>query len=109
MGEYKPLFFAIGTVLVLGFLLPLILQDFIDVETYEHDGFLTKPIENIQNGITLFGFNIDIFGFLGDDFKGFIVNQLIVFAIIPAILSVPLIIMIFLGIVYTVLKLLPTT
>lgn len=108
-GDWQPMFFGLGIVLVLGFLLPLILQDYLNIEDYEPTGFLSPLIEIVQEGVGIFGFNIDIFGLFGEGFKEFILNQLLVFAVLPEAISIPLLLIIISGIVYTIIKMLPTT
>lgn len=108
-GDYKPAMISLGIILILGGLLPLILQDFVDVGTYDYTGFMEPIINLVENGIELFGFEINVFGIFGEAIQTFLVNQLIVFALIPSIIAIPLIIIIIFGFIYTLIKLLPWT
>lgn len=108
-GDWKPAMISLGIILILGGVLPIILQDFIDVGSYNYDDFLAPLINLVENGFSLFGFTIDVFGIFGSTIQNFLVNQLIVFALIPSVIAIPLIIIIIFGFIYTIIKLLPTT
>lgn len=106
--DYRPLFFALGIIIIIGVLMPLVVLPYVDYEFLPEDSAMVPLIDLVQNGISIFGFELNIFGFLGnvqDDF----VNYLSMFAFIPDIILIPMIILIITAIVYTIIKMFPTT
>jgi hypothetical protein len=109
MTDYKPLYFTLTLLLIIGVVMPLIISDFVDVSEVETDSILDPLITLVNEGVGIFGFNLDIFGFLGDTLQDSLVDYLTIFALIPEIILIPLIIIMIIGIVYTIVKMLPTT
>lgn len=107
--DYVPLYITLALLLTIGVLMPLAISDFVDIEAPPESSILNPLITLFDEGVSLFGFNINIFGFLGETLQTAIVNYLTIFAYIPNILLIPIIIFMITGIVYTFIKLLPLT
>lgn len=109
MTDYRPLYFTLALLLIIGVVLPMIVSDFVNVSEVETDSILDPLITIIDEGVGIFGFNLNIFGFLGDTLQGSLVDYLTIFALIPENILIPLLLIMITGIVYTIVKLLPTT
>lgn len=107
--DYVPLYITLGMLFCIGVLMPLTISDFVDTETIETESILNPLIDVVEEGVGIFTFNLDIFGFLGETLRGALVDYLTIFSFIPEIILIPLIIIMITGIVYTIIKLLPTT
>lgn len=108
MSDYKPLYFAVGIFLIVGLIIPQLAYavNFNDNQEYES---VSSINEFFAEGISIFGFQINIFGFLPDAVISFLTGLLIAFNLLPSWIVFILIIYILLGIIVTVIKLLPTT
>lgn len=119
-GDWFPLYLSLIILFLLGGLIPLIIQGFVSEGIYDESSFIAPLINVVDNGftiadITLFGWNIwdginfNPFDWFGADFNSFIINQISAFTFIPNYISIPLLIICILGLIYTLIKLLPTT
>jgi len=118
MADYSQALTA-GLVLLFlfGGILPLILSPFaVDVNSYE--GYLSPIVNFVQSGIQisvpsfffsadLFSFNFNPFSWLGGNFQTFLVTQLNGFALIPAVIGIPIIFITSGLLLYGLIKLLP--
>lgn len=122
MSEWKPLFISLGILLIIGIFMPLIVLPFATLEDAEPTGFLGEVNNFVQNGVdvtlfnvTFFGAefdtitNFDVFDFLGETARNYFSDLIVTFNIVPAIITIPLLVIVIVGIVYTTLKTLPTT
>lgn len=110
MGDYTPLYWSIGIILTIGVLLPVVVMGFGVVEEIELTNPLISPlVDFVQNGVNFLGYNIDFFEIFGDNFRNFIIDYLTAFGLIPLGIFIPLMIIVFTGFVYSIVKLLPTT
>lgn len=107
--DYIPLYITLGLLFVIGVLMPVVIGDFVDVEEPPESSLMNPIITIFGEGIGFYGFNLNIFGFLGDTLQTSLTNYVTMFAFIPNMLLIPLIIVMITGIVYTIIKLLPTT
>lgn len=108
--DYKPLYISLGLIIIIGVILPLILLNFTETKQIPDENSILSPVINIiENGVTIFSFNIDLFSFFGETIKTNLITYLSAFAFIPNIILIPLLIIIITGILYTFIKLLPTT
>lgn len=107
--DYVPLYITLGMLFIIGVFMPLVVSDFVDVESPPESSFLNPLITLFDEGVSIFTFNLDIFGFLGETIQTALVNYVSIFAFIPNILLIPLMIIMIIGVVYTIIKMLPTT
>lgn len=106
--SYKPLFYVIFIILLIGIFVPLFVNNF-DVEEPEENGFINPIIEFVRDGITIFSFKIDFFFFLGESLKQKFISYIGAFKYIPEIILVPMVIIMITALMYSIIKLLPTT
>jgi hypothetical protein len=116
MGEYQPLYLSLFIILIIGVVLPVFMGAIIqEPQPDDINSLVTGIIELVDNGVTfdlgtIIGtFNVNPFNILGTTLKGSLINYLTAFGYIPLWLLIPLLIIITIGIFYTVIKLLPTT
>ncbi len=116
MGEWKPLFIGMFIIIIIGVFLPVIVGGFVDLTDVEDTGIFTPLIDLINNGVTVSFFGstfvtttFDFFGFTGDTVRQGMIDYLVSFSLIPLIITIPLFMFAITGIVYTILKTLPTT
>jgi len=107
--DYVPLYISLAIIFMIGVGVPLLVSDFIDTTTINQSSLMTPLVNFVQDGVSIFGFNLDLFGFLGDTLQNALVGYLTIFTYINDIILIPLIIIMITGIVYTVIKVLPTT
>lgn len=107
--DYKPLYLSLGLILIIGVFLPIFISDFTDTENIPENSILNPLITLVGDGVSIFGFNLNIFGFFGDTIQESLVSYISIFAFIPNLLLIPLLIIIITGIVYTIIKMFPTT
>lgn len=109
-GEYYPALISLSIILVLGFVFPLIISPFVDVESIVPSGILENLITFVSDGITftlpIIGeFTLNFFDLFGETFKGYLVDNLTYMSLIPSIILIPLTIFIFFGFGYTIFRL----
>lgn len=112
MGEGNILIISIAILFVIGGIVPLVVGTFYELEEVTPDGVYGGMVDFINDGFTIFTFDIDILGFLGDDTKTFITDQIkgyYLFAQDLPLIANAIIILIFLSIFYALIKALPTT
>lgn len=120
MGEWTPLYISLGIVFVVGFFIPMLVTGFVPEGQTNPNSFISGYVDFVENGFTagevaLFGWtvfegiNFNPFSWLGDTFHNFYLSQLQAFSFIPNVIAVPLLFISFIGVVYTVIKMLPTT
>lgn len=107
--DYIPLYITLGLLFSVGVLMPLVIGDFVDVDNPPENSIMNPIVDLIENGISFFTFELNIFSILGDDLQESLVNYVKTFAFIPNLILIPLIIIMIIGVGYTVIKLLPTT
>lgn len=116
MSDWFPMYLSFGIIFSLGIVLPLVLFPFTS-NTINQNSILSPLIDFIDNGVDIevplivttkhVKFNpYDIFG---QTIKNSIVSYLSVFSFIPIIIVLPLVVIVFFGYIYTIVKLLPTT
>lgn len=93
----------------IGVLMPFVISDFVDVTNPPESSIMNPLITLFDEGVSIFTFNLNLFGFLGETLQTAIVNYLSIFAFIPNILLIPMAIIMIIGVVYTIIKMLPTT
>lgn len=117
MGDFAPLGYSLGILLFVGLCIPFALGFFMDVEDVPQSTFSTG-LNNIINGnfsisvipFTDFDdFNVNPFSWLGDEVRTTITNSVTYLGLLPDFLLVFILIMCTTGILYGVIKLLPTT
>ena len=107
--DYVPLYITLGLIFIIGVGIPLMVSDFVDTSETVPDSAISPLVDLVENGISIFTFNINIFGFLGDTLQNALVDYLTIFSYIPDLILIPLIIIMIVGIAYTFIKILPTT
>lgn len=114
-GDYRPLFFSLGFILFVGLLLPLIISSLVETPPIsEVTGVMSPFVDFVDEGfcitaLLLGEICINPFDLLGDTLKDYLVDSLITLSIIPNEILIPILILTTLGIIYTIIKLLPTT
>lgn len=111
MSNYKPLIWSVLITIIIGILVPLIVNPFInsgvEVQTYDILG-LQEPIQNlVLNGVCLdlvVSHCYDVYGMFGDEFKNYIYNYVTAYFYIPNYLSIPILIIVTLLLLYGVIK-----
>lgn len=112
MSETRTLAILLGVLFLVGGVIPLIVGTFYDVEEVTPTGIYGNLIDVIDNGISIFSFDLDIFFFLGSDTKAYITEQIsgyYLFADSVPLLANGLIVIFFIVFVYLIIKALPTT
>lgn len=114
MGEWTPLYISLFILLIIGGIIPGIASSFLEEGQYNHDSFVAPLIDKVNYGfdVELFWFyqtNINPFALFGTGVQQFIVNQLSGFSYVPPYISFPLLLLVVVGIIYTIIKMLPTT
>ncbi len=121
MSEWKPLYFSLAIIFIVGGLIPFIISGFVDLEDIEIEGVIGTLVDIVQNGLDLeifdlsiMGFNVgtvsfDLFGFTGETIRAFVINQLVAFSVIPIYIKIPLLALVIVGFIYSIVKLLPLT
>lgn len=123
MSEGTPLILSVILLFLVGSLLPIMVGDFVDFsETPEGTmgNIVTPMVDFVDDGISVFSLvNINAFGWLGDPLpdnpegrnqvQKSMINYLNTWAYVPSAIAIPLLIIMFLSILYSIIKLLPTT
>lgn len=105
MGDYKPLYLSLAILFIIGVLIPSIISPFADLEELKED----FEGNIITNGISIFGFNINPFNIIPRNLRDSLEEYSLYFGLIPNVIKIPALILFWLGIIYTFIKLLPTT
>lgn len=105
--EFKALYFSLGLFLLAGIILNGVYLSF---PSSTHDTFLSDFVENgLQLGIigeaitSILPNALNPFGWFGDTIHNFFISQARAFSILPNALLIPLFILIFAGILYTII------
>lgn len=111
---WKPVLVAIGILLLVGLVLPIMLSEFVEDE--QPTGITADVVSLIESGqnVTIpvplapdVQFNFNFFSIFGDSIQNFMVSQVIAISFIPAIILVPLIIMFIFSVVWIIKVVLP--
>lgn len=112
MANWKPGAYAVGIILIIGFIFPLLVSGFIEVDSIQPTGIMNDTIDILDNG---YNFTIhlpivpDVEGTLPSPVPEVlqepIIDRLYFMSLIPSIVLIPLLILCLLGIVWTVVKL----
>ncbi len=122
-GDWQPMFIGLFILILIAVVFTLFVNEFSEqIGTIQPDGVLTGVIDFVDDGIninflniTVFGFNAEvgnnfnIFDFLPDFIKNYIINILTLISLIPEYILIPFLILLVLGFTYTIIKLLPFT
>ena len=126
--ESKPLFITLIFLFSLGIILPIVASSFSDnVTTYNHDTFIGSFVNLIDNGFTFgsggiinsvfslftnllqfvfpnnnFPTSFNPFNLFGTQVNDFIVQQLSIFTYIPNLIAIPIFILMFVAIVFSI-------
>jgi hypothetical protein len=104
-GNYGALLLAFGLLFAVGFIVNIVVVPFAPIGEYNPDCVLTPLLNFVDDGITAGGVTVvNPFNWLGDGVHDFIVSQFSAFTFIPNIVSIPLLIIIFILLVYGVIK-----
>lgn len=113
--DYKPLYISLTLIFVIGVVIPFILAGIVDLNEIQTSNVVVTPIINfVNNGFSLNflglgNFSFNIFDFFGETLKQSLITYLSYFGLIPEVIIIPYIIIVLVGIVYTIVKMLPTT
>ncbi len=125
MVNYKPLFYSLGLIFIIGIIFILISPYFeINPDTLNPNSSLGESgiynfiidyinadfIDLIDTGFSIFGINVKIpilnpFALFGEKIKSFIAKNLIAFTYLPDLISIPLLIFISLSLIWSLIKL----
>lgn len=106
---WKPVLVALAILFLVGFLLPLMVQDYITDETFQPQGVTADVINFVDQGTNFtipipaapdLQFNFNIFSIFGDSVKDFVVQQFSAFVLIPNYIAIPLAILFIFSIVW---------
>lgn len=110
MGEWKPLYISLLMLIVLGVILPYVVGSVVEINPDNVESTLISGlIDLVENGVTIFTFSINPFDVLGETIKDTLINYIAIYDYIPLVLLIPIITFITLGVLYSTIKLLPTT
>lgn len=120
VGNWKPLFFPIIALFVVGITLNLIVGSFIDLNNVQPSGIVGVAYTIVQNGTdinfpfplnVIAGFNSINFNFLdmfgtgaGNSFKSFIANEILIVSVIPDFILLPAIFLFLTAIIWGIIK-----
>lgn len=108
MGDYTPIYISLGIIFLVGLIVPAV-SDSLGILIPDPNSFINPIVEIVSEGVGFFGFSINPFSWLGDGIQNYVLSLLIGFSYLPNWLNFVLIIFVIIGIVYTLIKLLPTT
>lgn len=118
MGDYVPLYISLGLLVLIGLCMPLFVAPFVNAQTYDTDSFVAPLSGFLSEGVV---WNVDLplvpdfdlsfnpFGLLGHDIQTYIGETFNAFTYLPNFISLPVLLFIAFGFIYTIIKLLPTT
>jgi hypothetical protein len=119
MGEWEPMFYALIGLFIIAGIIPFFLTGFVDVEDVNiNNTVLNNTINFIEDGtnitipIPIFPdivIPFNIFSYVSEGVKDFIVTELTYLSLIPNWILYPFIVLFLLGLIYSIIKLLPTT
>lgn len=109
MSNYVPLYVFLICLLVVGVGLPLFIGPFVDVSSYDSDSIIAPFITFLDQGLSIsfFGlgsFDLNVFFWLPQFAKDYMLNYLNTFSYIPNVLAVPLMLIMFISLSYTIIK-----
>lgn len=113
MGDWEPLFYALGILFLLGIVLPQIVASFIDVTVIEPSPIVENLVDIVNSQVTIpIPFLSDItivlidpFNLFGGFLQGFITENILALTVIPNIILIPLLVIAILGIIYSTVAL----
>jgi hypothetical protein len=108
MGDYTPLYISLGIIFIIGFIIPLSIGEFVDNSQPNPNSYVSSISDFVDTGFTIsifgfFSFDINPFSLFGNGFKSFLVSQLNAFSYIPNVISIPLLIIILVGLVVSLI------
>lgn len=113
MGDGTPLIMAIIILFLIGGIVPLIVNSFIPEGSYNQDSFINPIYDFVENGqeidLLVKEITFNPFSWFGESVQNSILAQLGGFSYIPNYFAIPLLIIVLVSMVYTVVKLMPTT
>lgn len=109
MGDFAPAGYALAFLLFIGLIFPFFLGFFIEVGDVQLNPFTTGLIDVIENGVSIFTFEINPFSWLGAYMQNQLLESVIYLSLLPTFIIIPAIILSIVSIFYTLIKMLPTT
>ena len=119
MSDWKPLMFSLIGIFVIAGVLQFAVIPFVDIEAEApEEGILATLITFIDEGVTIEipipiitnpELDFNIFSVFGENIQEFLVNQLIALSLLPTWVTAPLSIVVIIGMMYSIIKLAPTT
>jgi len=112
-GDYGGIVIALSILFVIGFIVPVCISPFVATGEYNYNSIAVPFIDFVANGVPMNwvplvpNFSINIFGIFGDGFQDFMVSQLEAFTYIPNLVTIPLLLLSFVLLVYSIIKLIP--
>lgn len=116
-GNWKPLFFALTALFLVGGLLNLIVGSFVDLSnTQPPNGFMGNIYHFVHDGFNItislpvvgdvsFPFNIFAVGIGGEFVKDFVSQQILILSFVPDLILIPGMILFIIAIIYSIVKL----
>lgn len=114
-GDYYPIYISLALIFILGGIIPLIVNSFVDVDIPRNDSTIEPIVTFLTDGVNVtveipflpdFNFDFDPLFFFPDSIQDFIDQQLIAITYIPDYISIPIGIFIILGILWSIVALL---
>lgn len=120
MSDYKPLYFGLGLIIVMALFMNFVVLPFVDTDEIEVNNFLLNSSYNyIDNGVSItvldppffdpINVEFNLFRAISDGLADYLLTQLALISLIPSIYLNIIMLFFLLGIVYTIVKMLPTT
>lgn len=117
MSDHKPLIYTVAFLLIVGFVLPYFLGFFIDVDSIETSSLVSPLVDVIDYGfeldvIPIAGvgeFDVNPFSWLGSTMQSYISDSITYLGLLPNFLIIIIIVLSSISILYSIIKLLPTT
>jgi len=106
MTDWKPLFFSLFTIIIIGVLLPLVLSGIVDTSTLQPSGLYSSLINFIENGISFFN---QSFNLIPMGLRSVLIEYITIMSVIPSFILVPIVILTTVGTLYSLIKLIPFT
>lgn len=116
MGEYTPLYISLALLIIIGVVLPAIINSVVtNPNPDEINSLSTGMIDLVENGLTfnlgsIIGtFTVNPFNILGSELKAGLTDYITALGYLPLWILIPVIIIITTGFIYSTIKLFPTT
>lgn len=108
-SDYIPLYISLFLVILIGGFIPYLFSSFVSPEDVGENPFVAHVHDFVDDGVGIFGFRLAPFDFLPTGVKNALLRYFQGFSYFPNYLLVPILVFIVVGILYTIIKLLPTT